>query len=89
MKIKTTLFKLAIFLTLTFFAGYLVRSIHYKQDSQKRDGIQSELRTDVHEIRREFMPVVESAVKAIEDYEEIIEWNKASSAMAFEPKEEE
>jgi len=66
MKIKTTLFKLAVLLTLTFFAGYAVRSVHYKQDSERRDAIQAELRTDVHEIQRDFMPIVESAIKALE-----------------------
>lgn len=87
MKTTTTLFKLAILLTLAFFAGYSVRSIHYKQDTQQLERIQAELRTDVHEIKRELMPIVESAVKAIEDYEEIIEWKRASSAIPFEGEE--
>ena len=89
MKIKISLFKLAILLVLTFFSGYYLRSIHYRDDVFHLEQAQAELRTDVHEIKQDFMPIIESAVKAFEDYEEIIEWNKASSAMAFEPKEEE
>ena len=87
MKIKISLFKLAILITLVFFSGYYVRSIHYRQDTARVLDAQAELRTEYYEIKREFMPIVESAVKAIEDYEEIMEWKRASSAIPFEEEE--
>ncbi len=66
MKIKISLFKLSILLVLTFFSGYFLRSIHYRQDSQRTEQIQAENRTGIHEIKRDFVPVIESAIKAFE-----------------------
>lgn len=66
MKIKISLFKLSIGVVLIFFAGYFVRSIHYRQDVECTEQAQVELRTDIHEIKRDFMPVIESAIGAFE-----------------------
>lgn len=80
MNIKISLFKLAILLVLVFFSGYFLCSTHYKQKSERLEQVQAELRTNHHEIKRDFMPVMESAIKAFE----------AHPAMAHvEPKEEE
>lgn len=68
MKIKISLFKLSILLVLVFYSGYFVRSIHYRQDAERTEQIQAENRTDIHEIKRDFMPVIESAIKALESH---------------------
>lgn len=87
MKIKISLFKLAILLVLIFFSGYYVRSIHYRDDLPRVLDAQLELRSEHYEIKREFMPVVESAIKAFEIHEDIMERNQANSVTAFEEEE--
>lgn len=89
MKIKISLFKLSILLVLVFYSGYFLCSTHYKQKSERTEQAQAELRTDIHEIKRDFMPVIESAIKAFESHEEIIERNKTHPATAFVESEEE
>ena len=84
MKIKISLFKLAVLMVLVFYSGYFLCSIHYKQKSERTEQVQAELRTEHHEIEREFMPVVESAIRALDGYEEIIDWNQAHPVVAFE-----
>ncbi len=68
MKIKISLFKLALLLVLVFYSGYYLCSTHYKQKSERTEQIQAENRTGIHEIKRDLMPVVESAIKAFESH---------------------
>lgn len=68
MKIKISLFKLSILLILVFYFGYYLCSFHYKEKSERSDKIQAELRTDIHEIKRDFKPIIESAIKAFESH---------------------
>ena len=87
MKIKISLFKLAILIILIFFSGYFVHSIHYRDDLPRVLDAQAELRAEHYEIKRELMPIVESAVKAFEIHEDIMERNQANPVMAFEEEE--
>jgi len=80
MKIKISLFKLAILLVLVFFSGYYLCSTHYKEKTSCFEQSQAELRTDVHEIKRDFTPVIESAIKAFESH---------PVTASVEPREEE
>ncbi len=85
MKIKISLFKLSTLLVLVFYSGYYLCSLHYKQKSERTEQAQAELRTNVHEIKRDFTPIIESAVGVLEGYEEILERNKTHPV---EPREE-
>ncbi len=68
MKIKISLFKLSILLVLTFYSGYYLCSTHYKEKSERTEQLQAENRTGIHEIKRDLMPVIKSAIKAFRSH---------------------
>lgn len=83
MKIKISLFKLVIIMVLTFFSGYFVRSIHYKDDVPYLEKGRVETRISQERIERQFMPLMKSAIKTIEGYEKIIDQNIKHPVIVF------
>ena len=81
--IKKYFFQIVIYTLIVFFAGYFVRSIHYKNDLSYLERGRAERRLAHERIERQLMPLMKSAVKTIDGYEEIINQNRRHPVMVF------
>lgn len=80
--IKISLFKLAIIMVLTFFVGYFVRSIHYKQDLPYLEKAQAEIRLELDRIESKG-ELAEAIDLLLDDYWKVIDQNRKHPVIVF------
>ena len=82
MKIKISLFTLAILLLIAFYSGYFVRSIHYKQDLPYLEKAQAEIRLRLDRLEDEG-ELAEAIDLLLDDYWKVIDQNREHPVIVF------
>lgn len=85
MKIKISLFKLIIIMTIVFFTGYFVRSIHYRQDLPRLEKEHAEIRLV---LEAEVSKLADVLGWLNQDVDEIIDQNNEHPVVVFIEEEE-